>query len=351
VPVYERIYVRAPNWVGDLVMATTAFERLRGAFPDAHITGAMRPYLRELCDGSDWFDDVVAAPRVSGIRDLRQQVGAVRAGRFDLAVVLPNSFVTGLVPFLARVPERLGYRQARPGLMTKGLTAVSNRPFWRRYGPKRVPDPMPVYYALLLDLLEIPPGPDRPKLYVRPQDREACEVWLAEQGIRGDQRIVLITAGASFGASKLWVPERFAAVARHFRDRGDAPVLLAGPSELEPIVRIGELAGAGVTVAAPALPFGTLKALCERAALMITTDTGPRHLGVAFDVPIVCLIGPTDPRYTNYCLERQTLIRKLLPCVPCQRKVCPLGHHDCMRAIEVDEVLAAAEAWLPGLPR
>jgi heptosyltransferase-2 len=79
----------------------------------------------------------------------------------------------------------------------------------------------------------------------------------------------------------------------------------------------------------------------RRGTLMVTGDTGPRHLAVAFDRPVVCLIGPNDPNYTNYCLERTTLIRKDLPCSPCQRKVCPLGHHRCMRDITVAEVEAA----------
>jgi heptosyltransferase-2 len=83
---------------------------------------------------------------------------------------------------------------------------------------------------------------------------------------------------------------------------------------------------------------------------MITGDTGPRHVAVAFDRPVVCLIGPTDPTYTNYCLDGQALLRKDLPCSPCQRKVCPLGHHRCMRDIEVEEVLAAAERLLAGTP-
>ena len=70
----------------------------------------------------------------------------------------------------------------------------------------------------------------------------------------------------------------------------------------------------------------------------MTNDTGPRHLAVAFDRPVVCLMGPNDPNYTNYCLEHTALIRKDLPCSPCQRKVCPLGHQRCMRDITVDEV-------------
>ena len=81
---------------------------------------------------------------------------------------------------------------------------------------------------------------------------------------------------------------------------------------------------------------------------MITTDTGPRHLAVAFDKPVVCLIGPTDPRYTNYGLDKTIMIRRDLECSPCQRKVCPLGHHNCMKLIGAEEVIAAAEQLLGG---
>ena len=94
------------------------------------------------------------------------------------------------------------------------------------------------------------------------------------------------------------------------------------------------------------LTLGQLKALVRRGTLMVTGDTGPRHLAVAFDRPVVCLMGPNDPNYTNYCLERQVVIRKDLDCSPCQRKVCPLGHHRCMRDITVDEVVAAGERLL-----
>ncbi len=96
----------------------------------------------------------------------------------------------------------------------------------------------------------------------------------------------------------------------------------------------------------PVLRLDRLEALVKRSALMITGDTGPRHLGVAFDKPLVCLMGPNDPNYTDYCMEHTILLRKELPCSPCQRKICPLGHHECMKQITVDEVVAAGEALL-----
>ena len=348
----QRLYVRAPNWVGDFTMATAAFQRLRNGFPAAEIAVALRPYLRGLAEGAGWYDRLIDAPRVRGLAALRGRVRELREGRFDLAVVLPNSFETALLPFLAGVPRRIGYRQGRPGLLTAGPVAARGRAWFSRRGPRRVPEPMPQYYDRLLDTLGIPPADPRPRLPLRDQDREAVTRWLAERGQPGDRRIVLRTAGASYGASKLWLPERFAAVARHFAQRADTlPILLSGPAEVELIRAIATDAGV-LSATDPVLPLEQLKALCERASLMITTDTGPRHVAVAFDVPVVCLMGPTDSRYTDYALDDQIVIqRRELPCLPCQRKVCPLGHHDCMVQIGVDEVVAAAESMLARPPR
>ncbi|MBL9076449.1 MAG: lipopolysaccharide heptosyltransferase II [Planctomycetes bacterium] len=343
----RRIWLRAPNWLGDFVMATAAFARIRAAFPAAHITVGIRPYLRPLLDGSRLFDAIAETPRAKGVRGLWQQVAAMRAGRFDLAIVLPNSLATGLVPFLAGVPLRLGYQQGRPLLMNLGRRAERNRHWWqRRRGPSRKPEPMPHYYSALLDVIGLPPGGMHPVLDVTDgQDR-----WVAEHlrslGIGDGERLLLLVVGANFGASKLWVPERFGAVAKVFAQKhGLRPLVLVGPAEVELGERIAR-EGDCLVLSRPVLPLDKLKALVRRGALMVTGDTGPRHLAVAFDRPVVCLIGPTDANYTNYCLEHTELIRKDLDCVPCQRKVCPLGHHRCMRDITVDEVVAAGERLL-----
>ncbi len=343
----QRIYVRAPSWLGDVVMATPSFARLRSAYPKAEIVCAHRPYLKALLETSGLFDDLIPTSKAGGLKGLLTQARELRARRFDLAVVFPNSIEAGLVPFLARIPKRLGYQQGRPGLMNIGLKAVSNRPWYRRRGPKRIPEPMPDYYARLLDLLEIPAGLAAGGLQVTEGENRWIDDWLREQGIDSAQNLVLFTAGASFGASKLWVEDRFAAVAKHFVDRPDTtPIFLAGPAEIDLVERMATQAGC-LAATRPILPLDKLKALAARCSLMISTDTGPRHLAVAFQRPLICLIGPTDPRYTNYALDHTILIRKEMDCSPCQRPVCPLGHHNCMREITVEEVLAAVEKLLP----
>lgn len=343
----RRIWLRAPNWLGDFVMATSAFARIRAAFPDAHITAGMRPYLKPLLSGSRLFDEVWDTPRSSGLGDFVRQVRRMRDAAFDLAIVMPNSLATGLVPFAARVPLRLGYKQGRSPLMNLGRTAeVRRRWFQRRIGPRRTPVPMPIYYRDLLDVIGLPPGDLHPRLEVTAED----DAWVAEHlrslDIVEGTPLLLLVVGANFGASKLWMPERFAAVARHFqRQHGMRALVLVGPSEVEIGERIAA-EGEAISLSKPVLPLDRLKALVRRGALMVTGDTGPRHLAVAFDLPVVCLIGPTDARYTDYCMERTALIQRDLECMPCQRKVCPLGHHRCMRDIEVDEVVAAGERLL-----
>ena len=341
----QRIYVRAPNWVGDTVMATAAFARIRRGFPGASIVCGVRPWLRPLLSGNPWFDGYLDTPRAGafGFARLRRQVLAVRKGSFDLAVVLPNSFETGLVPFLAGVPRRLGYKQGRRWLINLGKKAKRQRSLLGRHGPRRRPQPMPDYYDELLDVIGLPAGPTRPELQVSSEERGWIDCWLREHDVAPDAPLVLLSAGASFGASKLWVPERFAALADRFRERGLAPILLSGPAEVDMVDDIAALCGA-VAATDPVIPLDKLKALVLRARMMVSTDTGPRHVAVALGVPVVTIMGPTDRRYTDYALQQQVVIQKDLPCVPCHRKVCPLGHHDCMKKIEVDEVLAASDA-------
>lgn len=345
----RRIYVRAPNWVGDMVMAVGALARIRAGFPGAHIVCGMRPYLHSLVSNTPYFDEVLAMPKSTGLGALGTflaQVRAVRAGRFDLAIVLPNSQATGWIVRLAGVPWRLGYKQGRPGTMNLGFHAEKNRGlFAPRIGPRRVPTPMPEYYDALLDVLDLPPGPPNASLHTSEGERLEIDEYLAGFGIDPRADLILLNAGASFGPSKLWLDDRWVELARHYQSTGMTPIFLAGPREVAMVTAIAGAAGVHGTFD-PVLPLSLLKALLERARLVVSTDTGPRHMALLMHVPTVCLMGPNDRRYTDYALDSQVVIQKDLECVPCQRKVCPLGTGQCMKDITVAEVIEAGEQMM-----
>ena len=150
--------------------------------------------------------------------------------------------------------------------------------------------------------------------------------------------------GEQFGSSKLWVSEYFARVADNLvRLENCDVVLLGGPNE-RPIT--GEIVAAARSELANLAEENTgldiFKSIVKRCDLMISLDSGPRHFAVAFDKPVVVLMGSTNPKYTNCNLEKTTIVRvEDLDCIPCQLKQCP-RERECMTRIAPETVFRAA---------
>jgi heptosyltransferase-2 len=331
-----RILVRAPNWVGDVVMATPALRALRQAHPRAEITLEARPFLEGLVRGLPGVDAFLP-DRGQGVlaraRELRRR-------GFDWAVLLPDSTRSALGPFLARVPVRVGY--AREPLRRALLTLALPPP--KRDG-KRVPISMIERYLRVTRELGCADVGEEPRLAIDPGARERVEKRLEEAGVAPGSRRLVVTPGASFGSSKLWPPESFAAAADAIAQRHDLRTVLApGPGE-EPIgARIAAaMNSVPVVLADPPTSLAELAALIAGAALQLGNDTGPRHIAVACGVPAVVVMGPTDPRHTAHLLEKQRVLREDFPCSPCHLKRCPIDHRCMTRLHPARAASAAAE--------
>jgi heptosyltransferase-2 len=332
--------VRLPNWVGDALMATPALRALRRAHPAAEISIAASASLGALLGGLGSVDRWLAKER-SGVRALARHARELAAQHFDWAVLLPDSVRVALAPALARVPVRAGY--ARDPLRRALLTHVLEPP---RAEGKRVPVSMVERYLAIpraLGCADAGLELDQP---LDAMARERIEKRLALAGIGDSEPFVVVTPGASFGASKLWPPEHFAAACLGLGASGLRTVLAPGPGEESVARAIAESAhGEPLVLDAPVTTLPELAALIARAKLVLTNDTGPRHIAVALGTPVIALLGPTDPRHTAHLLERQRILREPVECSPCHRKTCPIDHR-CMRRLEPARVLAAARELL-----
>ena len=124
-----------------------------------------------------------------------------------------------------------------------------------------------------------------------------------------------------------------------------------GPGEEEIAAAIVEASSVNITnTARDKIDLSELKPLVKRCNLLITNDTGPRHYAVAFDVPHIVLMGPTNPIYTESNLEHSVVMQKDIACIPCHKKSCPLGHHACMRELTPSDVFEACQSALNGVP-
>ncbi len=346
----QRIVVRAPNWVGDVVMATPAFRALREHFPKAHLAVVLKPYVRPILNGCPWFDETIETEG-NGVGPTLRLARQLRAERFDLAVVLPNSVRSALEAFLGRARRRIGYDRRRRGVLLTDPIAPP-RDDRGRFLPSNMVD----YYLKLCQHLGCQDLSRREELFISDDCQRRGDAALERQGVDADTVLIGINPGGAFGSSKLWLPERFATVADALAERTNYRVILFGsPSERPILETVAEQMTHDPILTRPGeLTLDTLKPLVARCALLITNDTGARHFAVAFAVPVVCIMGSTSPRYTDVNLERQTIVRVDVDCGPCQKKVCTTDHR-CMTRITADRVLAAADRLLSGhsgrLPR
>ena len=344
------ILVVMPTWVGDVVMATPALRAIRRRFGEAHITLLLRPNTCEVVQGGLWMDDVLEwQPVRKGLRavfDPFAIAATLRRRRFDWAILLSNAFRTALVARLAGVPRRTGYdRDGRGFLLTERLPP-------RREGREFALVSTVHYYNELAHAIGCEPPGEEMELFTTTADEAAVQRRLEAWGIADHHPLVVINPGASFGSSKRWLPERYAEVGDRLAEEREARVVVTcGPGE-EPLAwRIHDaMRHRPFVVDQPRGTLAQLKALIRRSDLLLNNDTGPRHFAKAFRRPVVTVFGSTHPQWTDTDYPRERKVRIEVDCGPCQKKVCPFDHHQCMTGVTVDMVYGAACELLEGTP-
>lgn len=334
----QRILVTIPNWVGDVVLATPALAALRAHFPNAHIAYLMRRYVREILDGGGWHDQEMFWPdrKAGGVLGERALIRQIRDLSFDAILLLTNSFRSGLLAWLARIPKRVGYaRDGRTLLLTDRL-----RPL--RANGAFVPASVLPYYIKIVEHIGCTVSDRRLRLGVTSEQESAGLTLKAHYGLTSGGPYAAINPGAAFGAAKCWPPEHFAGLCDWLRtERGLRCVLVGAPGEAPLMRSIAKAARTDVICCDnPGTTLGSLKPLIRDAALLVCNDTGPRHYGNAFNVPTLTLFGPTHQAWTDTDYAGEIKLQIPVECGPCQLRVCPLDHR-CMTGISVE--MAAAE--------
>jgi heptosyltransferase-2 len=333
-----KIIVRMPNWIGDAVLALPALATLRAAYPEAEIWIAAREWVKDLIGPRPSVQGIVALPEVRNLKSLRKAARLVKAGGFDIGLLLTNSFASALVFSLAGVRERWGYaRDGRRLLLTR---AVRVRETWAPLSQRD-------YYLALLAGLGLAPLSGEIDLHVSAAEGKAADALLDTAGRDRSRPLVILNPGAAYGPAKRWPAERFAALAGLLRSRAGAEIALVGaPGDTSIADAIASAWDGKLLDFTGRTSLRELAGLITRARVFITNDTGPMHMANALKVPVVAIFGPTDPLRTGPFQPPSAVLKKDVPCWPCLYRACPYDHR-CMTRIDPEEVFAACREFLP----
>ena len=339
------ILIIAPNWIGDAVMTQPLLASIKALYPDSTIDVLASTWVAPIYRACSQVNEVIDAKFEHkqlqlGLR--KQLAKKIAAKQYQACFVLPNSFKSALIPWLANIPLRIGYR----GEMRYGLINVSMD------NPSKIDrPPMVEHYLALSHLLN---DADQninqaitPHLNVSQSSRQSVESKLKSANIKllePNAAIYVMCPGAEYGITKRWPTEHFAALASELiSSNPSSHIILLGSqgdqalgqeiaSEAEHASQIHNWCGSTSLDEAIAL-IGMSKAV-------ISNDSGLMHVAAALKIPQVAIFGSSDPSHTPPMSDKAKVIWLNLPCSPCHKRECPLGHLKCLKDILPQQVLA-----------
>jgi heptosyltransferase II len=326
------ILVRMPNWLGDLVMATPILKDLRTAYPNASITAMCQTNVCALIKHDPHINEIFCFKKPNGWVHRRHHLDIIeplRQGKYDLGVLLTNSFSSAWWLFRGRVQNRIGFSDHFRNLLLN--QAVS-------YPENKETQHLVYTYKVLLKPLGIPVLESDPQLYLHNSELTAAKELLERCRIdTAKHTIIGINPGAAYGSAKCWLPDRFEAVSRRLLENPDHRILFFGdPGSAKLVDSICSHLPEQVINLAGKTSLRELMALIKLCSVFLNNDSGPMHIAAALKTPLVAIFGSTSDVKTGP-FRHGTVIHKHADCSPCYKRVCPIDHR-CMKRIEVEEV-------------
>ncbi len=348
---FERILLIKPSSLGDIVHALPVLNGLRRRYPAAHISWLVNTAYAPLIATHPQLSEVIEFDRrtyarigrsLSASRQFAGLMRSLRTRRFDLTVDLQGLFRSGFLSRSSGAPVRIGPSDAREmagAFYTHRVQVggMDTHAIERNYA-----------VGQMLGFADVPIAFD---LAISTSERQRANEALRQAGVDPAGPFAAVLPGARW-ETKRWFPDRFAhVIAALARQTGTASILLGAPDEADACAQVQRLA-ACMGATAPNLAGQTglreLVAIIEQASVVICHDSAPMHIAAALGRPMVCLIGPTNPRRTGPYGATARVIQAGVPCAPCylrRLRQCPYNH-DCMRSIHPSDVVDAAVAAL-----
>jgi heptosyltransferase-2 len=329
----NKILIIAPNWIGDAVMTEPLITKLKNLNPQNHIHVLATPWVASVMRAIPAVNEIICADLKHGLlqwSERKKIAQKLKTENYAQAYVLPNSFKSALIPWMAGIPERYGYiGEMRWGLITHPTPNPS----------KSIRPPMSLHYLTLGDpkIKEIP----QPQLAVEHSTLEQTKNRLLNE--THYENLYILCPGAEYGPAKQWPTEHYANLASELatRDSKNLIVILGSKKEFtigDQIRFLSEHPNQVINWCGQT-SLDEAMACISLANGVVSNDSGLMHIAAALGRPQVALFGSSDPRHTPPLSKKAKIHWLHLDCSPCFKRTCPLGHMKCLVDISVKDVL------------
>ncbi len=324
----RKILVRCPNWLGDIIMAIPAIRALKQIFPKYEIWGYARKEYVNILKRVDAINDVIAFQKKSILHEIKASVPVIKKLQFDKAFILPNSWTSALIPFLAKVPERYGYNvRGRKWFFTKAIPL-----------PKNIKKMHHVYYYLgIVNGFFNSNYDDKP--YLNVTEKEVASFREKYNLIGAD--LCCFVPGAAYGPAKCWFVERYIELGKILIQKGFHIVLVGSKDDIERCNLIEKTINKHVTNLAGKTTIDELPVVMKSCKFTISNDSGPMHVSAAVGTPVIGIFGSTNPKTTYPFGYMDYVLHKEIDCSYCLKRHCirKFDKMKCMELITVEDVL------------
>ena len=333
----NKILLRASNWLGDNILTMPAAYALRKIFPDSHIAVMIKKSMADVWKMTPVNEIIPFDFRkgFDGLKDRWNFAKVLKRSNFDSVVIFPNSFDSALVPFLAKIPERVGWAtDGRSFMLTKSIPKPA----------EILTQPQFLQYIYLVEqwLDKSINADENIRLSI------PTEIENKITPILPGKKIVGLNPGSTYGSAKRWLPDNYAELAIKLKNEKEVDIIIfGGPGDkeicsdiFEKIIQNNPAEKNYCKNLAGKTSLIELAAHLEKCAVLVTNDTGAMHVSAAVGTPVTAIFGPTDWSSTPPLGANHKLIKTKVECAPCMKRECPTDH-SCMTTISVDEVYEA----------
>ncbi len=319
-----RIVIRSSNWLGDAVMSVPAVRAIKRGRPDAHVTILTPAKLADVWKSVPEVDALIEIAPKESVFSVAQKV---RRGRFEAAILFPNSMRVALEAWLAGVPRRVGY----PGHRRRWLLDQIFREK-KKNKKARQPEHQVHHYLRIADFV----GAD-----ISEAERLIATASSHRVPAPGEPLRLALCPGAEYGPAKRWLPERFAETMTQIAASRSCEWALVGVAKDAPIADeiLQQFSGTARNLVGKTSLVQLIEEL-RNCHLLLTNDTGTMHLAALLGVPLVAVFGSTEPTLTGPLGDRHRVVRHHVACSPCFKRECPIDFR-CMKQVETAQVVQA----------